>query len=95
MEEEKILQPLEGGSLPSGVANYVTREKIFMAKGKPQQTGMTGEINSNPLYAIYTNVQDKKEAYLDPTFDDVPPLRSSTQIFMPATSSQQTSRAST
>jgi hypothetical protein len=30
----------------------VTREKLSMAKGKPQQTGMTAEINSIPLYAI-------------------------------------------
>jgi hypothetical protein len=65
-----------------------------MAKGKPQQTGMTAEINSIPTYAIQTNVQDKKEAYLDPTFDDVPPLSTLTQSFIPATSSKQTSRAS-
>jgi hypothetical protein len=32
--------------------NTVTREKLSMAKGKPQQTGMTAEINSIPLYAI-------------------------------------------
>jgi hypothetical protein len=43
----------------------VTREKLFMAKGKPQQTGMTAEINSIPTCAIYTNVQYKEEAYLD------------------------------
>jgi hypothetical protein len=30
----------------------VTREKLSMAKGKPQQTGMTTEINSIPTYAI-------------------------------------------
>ena len=36
-----------------------------MAKGKPQQTGMTAEINSIPTCAIYTNVQYKEEAYLD------------------------------
>jgi hypothetical protein len=41
------------------------------------------------------DVQDKKEAYLDPTFDDVPLLSTSTQSFMPATSSKQTSKAST
>jgi hypothetical protein len=52
MQEEKILQPLEGRSLPSGVTISVTREKLSMAKGKPQQTGMTAEINSIPLYAI-------------------------------------------
>jgi hypothetical protein len=52
MQEEKILQPLEGRSLPSGVANFVMKEKLSMVKGKPQQTGMTIEINSIPLYAI-------------------------------------------
>jgi hypothetical protein len=52
MQEEKVLQPLEGISLPNGVANSVRREKLSMAKGKPQQTGMTAEINSIPLYAI-------------------------------------------
>ena len=52
MQDEKVLQPLEGISLPSGVANSVTREKLSMAKGKPQQTGMTAEINSIPLNAI-------------------------------------------
>jgi hypothetical protein len=30
----------------------VTREKLSMAKGKPQQTGMTAEINSIPSYVI-------------------------------------------
>jgi hypothetical protein len=30
----------------------VTREKLSMAKGKPQQIGMTAEINSIPKYAI-------------------------------------------
>jgi hypothetical protein len=48
MQEEKILQPLEGISLPSGVFDLVTREKLSMAKGKPQQTGMTATINSIP-----------------------------------------------
>ena len=52
MQEEKVLQPLEGISLPSGITISVTREKLFMAKGKPQQTGMTAEINSIPLYSI-------------------------------------------
>jgi hypothetical protein len=52
MQEEKVLQPLEGRSLPSGVTISVTREKLSMAKGKPQQTGMTAEINSIPLYVI-------------------------------------------
>ena len=52
MQEEKVLQTLEGRSLPSGVAISVTREKLFMAKGKPQQTGMTAEINSIPTYDI-------------------------------------------
>jgi hypothetical protein len=33
---KKVLQPLEGRSLPSGVAISVTREKLSMAKGKPQ-----------------------------------------------------------
>jgi hypothetical protein len=56
---------------------------------------MTVEINSIPTYAIQANVQDKKEAYLDPTFDDVPSLSTLTQSFIPARSSQQTSRAST
>jgi len=28
------------------------REKLSMAKGKPQQTGMIAEINSIPLDAI-------------------------------------------
>jgi hypothetical protein len=66
-----------------------------MAKGKPQQTGMTAKIYSIPTYAIQTNVQDKKEAYLDPTFDDVPLLSTLTQNFIPARSSQKTRRAST
>jgi hypothetical protein len=52
MQGEKVLQPLEGISLPSGVTNSVTREKISMVKGKPQQIGMTIEINSIPLYVI-------------------------------------------
>ena len=65
-----------------------------MAKGKPQQTGMTAEINSIPTYAIQTNVQYKEEAYLGPTFDDVPPLSTLTQSFTPARSYQQTSDAS-
>ena len=30
----------------------VTREKLSMAKGKLQQTGMTIEIDSIPTYAI-------------------------------------------
>jgi hypothetical protein len=30
----------------------VTREKLSMAKGKPQQKGMTAEINSIPTYVI-------------------------------------------
>jgi hypothetical protein len=38
--------------------------------------------------------QDNKEAYLIPMFDDVPVLSSLTQIFVPATSSQQTRRES-
>jgi hypothetical protein len=59
----------------------VTREKLSMAKGKPQQIGMSTEINSIPTYAIYANVRYQKEAYLDPTFDKVPPLSSLTQIF--------------
>jgi hypothetical protein len=63
------------------------REKLSMAKGKPQQIGMTAEINSIPTYAIRTNVQYKKEAYLDPTFDDVPPLSTSTQSFIHAINS--------
>jgi hypothetical protein len=52
MKEEKVLQPLEGISLLNGVAISITREKLCMAKGKPQHTGMTAEINSIPLYAI-------------------------------------------
>jgi hypothetical protein len=36
MQEEKVLQPLEGISLPSGAAISVTREKLSMAKGKEQ-----------------------------------------------------------
>jgi hypothetical protein len=52
MQEEKVLQPLYGRFIPSGVTNSVTREKLSIAKGKPQQTGMTAEINSIPLYAI-------------------------------------------
>ena len=52
MQEEKVLQPLEGRSLPSMVANSVMREKISMVKGKPRQKGMTAEINLIPLYAI-------------------------------------------
>jgi hypothetical protein len=31
---------------------YVKREKLSMAKGKPQHTGMTAEINSIPTYSI-------------------------------------------
>ena len=58
-----------------------------MAKGKPQQTGMIAEISSIPTYAIQNNVQYKKEAYLDPTFDDVPPLSTLTQRFIPEISS--------
>jgi hypothetical protein len=95
MQEEKVLQPLEGISLPSGVANPITREKLSMAKGKPQETAMTAKNNSISLYSIQTNVLYKKEAYLDPTFDDVPLLRTWTQRFIHATSSQQKSRAST
>jgi hypothetical protein len=34
------------------IIQSVTREKLSMAKGKPQQTGMTAEINSIPTYAI-------------------------------------------
>jgi hypothetical protein len=30
----------------------VTREKLYMAKDKPQQIGMTTEINSIPSYSI-------------------------------------------
>jgi hypothetical protein len=30
----------------------VTMEKLSMAKGKPQQTGMTTKINSIPTYSI-------------------------------------------
>jgi hypothetical protein len=52
MEGEKVLQPLERRSLPNRVANSVTREKLSMAKGKPQQTSMTVEINSIPLHVI-------------------------------------------
>ena len=52
MQEEKVIQPLKGRSLPSGVANFVTREKLSMAKGKPQQIGMTTEIKSIQTYAI-------------------------------------------
>jgi hypothetical protein len=36
----------------SKTKHIVTREKLSMAKGKPQQTGMTAEINSIPTYAI-------------------------------------------
>jgi hypothetical protein len=50
--KKKILQPLEGRSFPSGVTNFVTREKLSMAKGKPQQTCMTAEINSIPKCSI-------------------------------------------
>jgi hypothetical protein len=39
-----------------GPYQIVMREKLSMAKGKPQQTGMTVEINSIPTYAIQTNV---------------------------------------
>jgi hypothetical protein len=31
---------------------FVTREKLSMAKGKPQQTGMTAKINLIPTCAI-------------------------------------------
>ena len=65
-----------------------------MAKGKPKKTDATIEINSIPTYAIQTNAQYKEEAYLNPTFDDVPPLSTLTQSFIPGRSSQQTSRAS-
>ena len=94
MQEEKVLQPLEGRSLPSMVTNSVMREKLSMEKRKPQQTGMTAEINSIPTYATYTNMQYRKEAYLDPTFDDVPLLSTLIQSFIPARSSQQTSNTS-
>jgi hypothetical protein len=76
------------------VIQSFAREKISMAKGKSQQTDMTAEINSIPTYAIYTNVQYKEEAYLDPTFDDVPLLSTLTQSFIPASSSQQTRKES-
>ena len=65
-----------------------------MAKGKPQQTSMTVEINTIPTYAIQTNVQYKEEAYLDPMFDNVPPLSTLTQIFILTRSSQQTRKES-
>jgi hypothetical protein len=52
MQEEKVLQPLEGRSLPNGVSISIMREKLSMAKGKPQQTVMIVEINSIPLYSI-------------------------------------------
>ena len=52
MQEEKILQPLEGRSLPSGVAISVTRETLSMSKGKPQQIGMATEKNSISTYTI-------------------------------------------
>jgi hypothetical protein len=58
-----------------------------MAKGKPKQIGMAAKINSIPTYAIQTNVKDKKEAYFDPTFNDVPLLSTLTQSFVPTTSS--------
>jgi hypothetical protein len=51
-KKKKVPQPLEERSLPSGVVSPVTREKLPMAKGKPQKTGMTVEINSNPTCAI-------------------------------------------
>ena len=65
-----------------------------MAKGKPQQTDMTAEIDSIPTYAIQTNVQDKKEAYLNPKFDDIPSLSTFTQSFILARSSQKTNKES-
>jgi hypothetical protein len=37
----------------TNITANVTREKLSMDKGKPQQTGMTAEINSIPTYAIY------------------------------------------
>jgi hypothetical protein len=46
MKNQDIEEKLHGISLG------VTREKLSMAKGKPQQTGMTAEINSIPTYAI-------------------------------------------
>jgi hypothetical protein len=52
MQEEKVLQPLEGISIPTGVANSITREKLSMAKGKLGQIGMAIETNSIPSYAI-------------------------------------------
>jgi hypothetical protein len=70
-------------------------ENLSIAKGKPQRTGMIAQINSIPTYAIQTNVQDNKEAYLDPMFDDVPPLSTLTQIFIPTRIYQQTSKEST
>jgi hypothetical protein len=41
------------GHIPfNSIRSIVTREKLFMAKGKPQQTGMTAKINSIPTCAI-------------------------------------------
>jgi hypothetical protein len=51
-KKKKVPQPLEGRSLPSGVASPVTREKLPMAEGKPQKIGMTLEINSIPTCSI-------------------------------------------
>jgi hypothetical protein len=48
----KSTSTLRRNILPSMVANSVTREKIFMDKGKPQHTSMTAEINSIPTYSI-------------------------------------------
>jgi hypothetical protein len=63
MQEAKVLQPLEGISIPSGVATYVTRENLSMAKGKPQQTGMTAKINSITLYAMLANIEQATNVY--------------------------------
>jgi hypothetical protein len=37
------------GLIPNGFAISVMREKLSMAKGKPQQTGMTAKIKLNSI----------------------------------------------
>ena len=51
-KKKKYFNPQKEDHIPSGVANSVTREKLSMAKGKPQKIGMTAKINSIPTCSI-------------------------------------------
>jgi hypothetical protein len=48
----KNTSTLRRKNLPNGITISATREKLSMAKGKPQQTGMTADINSILTYSI-------------------------------------------